>query len=74
MADQLRGDAPFTYAMEYYLDTVYRAACHHAPTVQEFVGVQDRFGQVGPQDFLMDEYGLRAANIVAAVKKAIARK
>lgn len=44
------------------------------PTVQEFVGVQDRFGQVGPQDFLMDEYGLRASNIVDAVKKAIARK
>ena len=44
------------------------------PTIQEFVGVQDRFGQVGPQDFLMDEYGLRAANIVAAVKKALARK
>ena len=35
MADQLRGDAPFTYAMEHYLDTVYRAACHHAPTVQD---------------------------------------
>ena len=46
----------------------------NAPTVQEFVGVQDLFGQVGPQDFLMDEYGLRAANIVAAVKKAVARK
>ncbi len=44
------------------------------PTVQEFVGVQDAFGQVGPLDFLMDEYGLRAANIVAAVKKAMARK
>jgi transketolase len=46
----------------------------NAPVVQEFVGVQDRFGQVGPQDFLMDEYGLRAANVVAAVKKAISRK
>ena len=46
----------------------------NAPTVQEFVGVQDLFGQVGPQDFLMDTYGLRAANIVEAVKKAIARK
>jgi transketolase len=44
------------------------------PTIQEFVGVQDRFGQVGPQDFLMDEYGLRAANVIAAVKKAISRK
>ena len=44
------------------------------PTVQEFVGVQDQFGQVGPQDFLMDTYGLRAANIIEAVKKAISRK
>ena len=44
------------------------------PTPQEFVGVQDRFGQVGPQSFLMDEYGLRAADIVEAVKKAAARK
>ena len=46
----------------------------NCPTVQEFVGVQDEFGQVGPQAFLMDTYGLRAANIVEAVKKAIARK
>ena len=44
------------------------------PVPQEFVGVQDCFGQVGPQDFLMDEYGLRAAQIVSAVKKAIHRK
>ena len=46
----------------------------NCPTVQEFVGVQDEFGQVGPQDYLMDVYGLRSANIVAAVKKAVARK
>ena len=46
----------------------------NCPTVQEFVGVQDQFGQVGPQDYLMDVYGLRAANIAEAVKKALARK
>ncbi len=46
----------------------------NCPTPQEFVGVQDQFGQVGPQAFLMDTYGLRAANIVEAVKKAISRK
>ena len=46
----------------------------NCPTIQEFVGVQDLFGQVGPQDYLMDTYGLRAANIVEAVKKAVARK
>lgn len=44
------------------------------PAPQEFVGVQDLFGQVGPQDFLMKEYGLLAEDIVAAVKKAISRK
>ena len=53
---------------------VARCLAQHQPAVQEFVGVQDRFGQVGPQDFLMDEYGLRSAQIVAAVKKAISRK
>ncbi|MBP3508302.1 transketolase family protein [Oscillibacter sp.] len=46
----------------------------NCPTIQEFVGVQDLFGQVGPQDYLMDVYGLRAANIVEAVKKAVSRK
>ena len=46
----------------------------NCPTVQEFVGVQDLFGQVGPQDYLMDVYGLRATNIVEAVKKAVSRK
>lgn len=54
--------------------TVANCLAKNCPTVQEFVGVQDLFGQVGPQDFLMDEYGLRAADIVAAVKKAVARK
>lgn len=40
----------------------------------EKVGVQDRFGQVGDVDFLKQEYGLTAENIVAKAKKAIARK
>ena len=31
MADQLRGNALFSYAVEHYLDTVYRAAFHAAP-------------------------------------------
>ena len=40
----------------------------------ERVGIQNRFGQVGPQDFLMKEYNLTAEDIAAAAKKAIARK
>ncbi len=44
------------------------------PTPQEFIGIQNRFGQVGPQDFLMKEYNLLAEDITAAAEKVIARK
>lgn len=35
------------------------------------LGVEDRFGQSGDPDELLDFYGLRASNIVAAVKKTL---
>lgn len=44
------------------------------PTPVEFIGIQNRFGQVGPQDFLMEEYGLTAKDIASAAKRAIGRK
>ncbi len=44
------------------------------PTPVERIGIQNRFGQVGPQDFLMEEYGLTAKDIAAAATRAIARK
>ena len=40
----------------------------------ERIGIQEQFGQVGPQDYLMERYHLLAADIVAAAEKAIARK
>jgi len=40
----------------------------------EFVGVQNRFGESGPPDLLMDKFGLRDSNIVEAAQKAIKRK
>lgn len=40
----------------------------------ERIGIQNQFGQVGPQDFLMEQYHLTAADIVTAAKTAIARK
>ncbi len=46
----------------------------NSPVPQEFIGIQNRFGQVGPQDFLQKEYNLLAEDIVAAAKKAISRK
>lgn len=44
------------------------------PVPMEFVAVQDRFGQSGAPSLLMEEYGLTAEQIVAAVKRAIGRK
>lgn len=44
------------------------------PVPVEFVGVNDRFGQVGPQHFLRSEYKLTADEIVVKAKKVIERK
>lgn len=38
------------------------------------IGSGDRFGQVGPEDFLRGEYGLTAENVVAKAKAVIAKK
>ncbi len=40
----------------------------------ERVGVNDSFGEVGPQDYLKRRFGLTAENIVANVNKVLARK
>lgn len=44
------------------------------PVVQEMVGVKDTFGESGTPAELLEKYGLTAKDIVAAVKKALARK
>ena len=44
------------------------------PVPVEMVGVKDRFGQVGTEDFLREEYELTTTDIVAAAKRAIERK
>lgn len=44
------------------------------PVPIEMVGVKDRFGQVGTEDFLRAEYGLSALDIIDAAKRVIARR
>lgn len=44
------------------------------PVPMERVGVQDEFGEVGSQDYLMERFGLTAKTIVQKAKKAISRK
>ena len=53
---------------------VSEAVCQGRPVPVEMVGVKDRFGQVGTEDYLREEYNLTATEIVAAAKRAIARK
>lgn len=44
------------------------------PVPMERVGVKNSFGEVGPQDYLMDRFGLRAGEIRAAAHRVIERK
>ena len=43
------------------------------PTKQEFVGVDDKFGQSGTPSELVLHYGMDSSAIVEAVKKVVAR-
>ena len=53
---------------------VAEAAALTYPAPIEMVGVKDRFGQVGTEDFLREEYRLTTTAIVGAAERAIARK
>ncbi|HAI75668.1 MAG TPA: transketolase [Microscillaceae bacterium] len=55
-------------------DSVAQTLAQNLPAPLEMVGVQDRFGESGKPDQLMEKYGLNAKSIVAAAQKAIARK
>ena len=53
---------------------VARVLAEKAPTPVEMVGVHDQFGQVGAQAYLQEVYKLTADEVVANVKKVLARK
>lgn len=55
-------------------DAVAQVLAQELPTPQEFVAINDKFGESGTPDALMAKYGLEAVNIVDAVKKVISRK
>ncbi|ADR20982.1 transketolase [Marivirga tractuosa] len=55
-------------------DAVAQVLAQNNPTPQEYVAVNDKFGESGKPDELMKKYGLDAEHIVAAVEKVIKRK
>jgi transketolase len=55
-------------------ESVARVLAQNKPAPQEFVAVNDSFGESGTPAQLMEKYGLTDKDIVVAVKKVIARK
>ena len=55
-------------------DSVAQLLVKNMPIPQEYIAVDDCFGQSGTPAQLMEKYGLNAANIVSAVEKVISRK
>ena len=55
-------------------DAVAQFLSRTMPTPQEYVAVNDSFGESGTPDQLMKKYGLDSTNVVAAVEKVLARK
>lgn len=55
-------------------DSVAQILSRNLPSPQEYVGVNDKFGESGKPDELMAKYGLDTPNIVAAAEKVIQRK
>ncbi len=55
-------------------DAVAQFLSGNLPTPQEYIAVNNSFGESGTPDQLMEKYGLKADHIVAAAQKVIARK
>lgn len=55
-------------------DAVAQLLSVNSPTPQEYIAVNNSFGESGTPDQLMKKYGLKAENIVAAAQKVISRK
>ncbi len=55
-------------------DSVAQLLARNTPAPQEFVAVNDSFGESGTPDQLMTKYGLDTINIVEAAEKVMKRK
>ena len=53
---------------------VAQVVCGSLPVPMEFVGLDDTYAESGDPEALMRKYGLTAAEVVAAVRRAVGRK
>mmetsp|Transcript_35937 Transcript_35937/g.47283 ORF Transcript_35937/g.47283 Transcript_35937/m.47283 type:complete len:127 (+) Transcript_35937:2-382(+) len=55
-------------------DSIAQVLSRNTPTPQEYVGVNDTFGESGTPAELMTKYGIDTPNVIAAAERAIQRK
>jgi transketolase len=55
-------------------DSVAQTLAMHCPTPQEYVAVNDSFGESGTPEQLLEKYGLGTSHVVEAALKAVGRK
>lgn len=55
-------------------DAIAQVLGRHQPSPQEYIAVNDSFGESGKPSELLEKYGLGIGHIVEAAKKAISRK
>lgn len=79
IAKAARETGALVVAEEHLVDSglgarVSQALAKHTPAPVEFIGVEERYAESGTPDGLLDHYGLRAPQVAAAARLAIARK
>jgi transketolase len=55
-------------------EAISQVLSRNMPVPQEFVGVNDSFGESGAPMELMTKYGIDTQNIISAALKVLARK
>ena len=55
-------------------ESVARTLSLNNPTPQEYVAVNDSFGESGTPDQLMEKYGLNSKSVIKAIQKVLKRK
>ena len=55
-------------------DSIAQLLSREMPTPQEYVAVNDSFGESGTPDQLMTKYGLDTLDIISAAERVLKRK
>jgi transketolase len=55
-------------------DSIAQVLAQHLPVPQEYVAVNDSFGESGKPLELLEKYGMGVKDVVNAVRKALSRK